>query len=307
MPKTSRIQISICTYQRPRMLKRCLSSIALINIPDNTEVFTAVIDNDPQQKAETITQTLASQFPFPLQCHLQTQRGIPFARNKALEVAKKNNADYIVFIDDDEWVEKDWLKNLFAYARTHREPAIIYGKVIYDLPPQTPRHLSLFYTPKQKATGEKLGTCATNNVLIPLNLVWQLDLKFDEKFSLTGGEDTQFFQDALAAGASIYSCQEAIVHETVPPSRATLRWLSQRKFRVGIGMVPQKKRKRSSAVLVPLTMFNIFTRLTTSAMCLLLGNKQKSAAYWLKACRSSGVICGLFGFNYEEYQTIHGE
>ncbi len=46
----------------------------------------------------------------------------------------KSGSDYLVFIDDDEWVEPDWLVNLYGYCKANGGNIIVSGKVISDLP-----------------------------------------------------------------------------------------------------------------------------------------------------------------------------
>jgi succinoglycan biosynthesis protein ExoM len=72
----------------------------------------------------------------------------------------------------------------------------------------------------------------TNNVLLDARLVRAdgLGLRFDERFGISGGEDTVFAHDIRQAGARIVWTNLAIVTETVTPDRATMRWLLSRAF-----------------------------------------------------------------------------
>ncbi|OLE01988.1 MAG: hypothetical protein AUI36_43645 [Cyanobacteria bacterium 13_1_40CM_2_61_4] len=56
---------------------------------------------------------------------------------------------------------------------------------------------------------------------------------FDERFNLTGGEDTHFFSQVRHAGHSMVWSRDAIVRESVPPGRAKLAWILRRGYQSG--------------------------------------------------------------------------
>jgi GT2 family glycosyltransferase len=292
------------------MLANCIRSLSKIKIPAETELYLLIVENDPERASESLIMELSQHHPYPIHYQCETQLGIPFARNRCLSFAQEHQANYLIFIDDDEEVrDPEWLVQLFRYTQTHSSPSIVYGKVIYEMPTGSPDYLSEFFSGKKnKPTGTLLGNCATNNVLIPMQLIYDLDLKFDVNNPLMGGEDTLFFTDATAKGAKIYSCQEAVIHEHVASSRANISWLSKRKYRVGIGMASRKKKPlNSSALLLLVTLTKILSRLLQCLILALILQRKESIKAWLKACRSAGIACGLLGFSYDEYKVIHGE
>jgi hypothetical protein len=60
-----------------------------------------------------------------------------------------------------------------------------------------------------------------------------LDCYFDESMALNGGDDEEFFTRVFTAGFQIVWADNAIVRESIPASRSTVRWLVRRSFRVG--------------------------------------------------------------------------
>ncbi|MCK5071251.1 MAG: glycosyltransferase [Desulfocapsa sp.] len=165
--KQNRINICICTYLRSESLLKCLHSLALIECPANTDVVITVIDNDELGSANKIVTSLIDRFPFALFYHIEPKRGIPCARNRALDEAHKLNCEYLAFIDDDEWVETDWLIRLYGFCRKHGGDVIVSGSVVSELPAATPEHIRGLFNKKEKLTGSQLSSCATNNVLVP--------------------------------------------------------------------------------------------------------------------------------------------
>ncbi len=73
------------------------------------------------------------------------------------------------------------------------------------------------------------GDARCGNVLMSRSLVRGVPA-FDPEFAKTGGEDSLYFARALKMGFRLVWCDEAIVSETVPASRMTVRWLLRRAF-----------------------------------------------------------------------------
>ena len=304
----SKINICICTYKRPKLLTNCLESLATIVVPSGTEVTVTVIDNDQTRSAELTVTKFIETFPFNIYYHCESKRGIPCARNRAVVETHQLGSDYLVFIDDDEWVEPLWLDILYTYCKNQGGDVVVSGSVISELPDGTPEHIRRFFNRKQKSTGTLLGQCATNNVLIPIHVTKSLGLRFDELNPLAGGEDIRFFYKAVQAGVAIKKCREALVHESIPENRTTLRWLSSRKFSGGITIAWREKQQGySNFSIVTSSIFKLAIDLFTAGIMLLLGKKHKRSRHWLRACRSLGILSGVFGLKVDSYKNIDGQ
>ncbi len=286
------------------MLRRALSSLAAVELPESVEVSVTVVDNDPAGSARPVVQGVEPTFPLPLTYAVESRRGIPFARNRCLDEAQGKGADYLIFIDDDEWVAGDWLQKLYGFAHDAGDRAVVCGSVISLMPASAPDYFSMFFSRKRRRTGERLPYCATNNVLIPMAEVRRLGLRFDENRPFAGGEDVLFFTEANLHGVAIFHCAEAVVYEDVPECRATIRWLSRRKYSVGITLARQKMRAGRSRGMV---LASALVQLLTASLVCLLGiafNRQRSRA-WLRACRSAGMACGALGLESQFYRSAN--
>lgn len=303
----SAINIAICTCQRAQLLRQCLDSIATILLPADTTVTVTIIDNDSGQSARPVVDALASSFPFVLHYVCEARRGIPCARNRAIEETHALRSDYLVFIDDDEWVRPDWLVQLYGYAQQLGGRVVVSGGVISELPASTPDYIRAAYGNRVYRTGEKLAACATNNVIIPIHVTRDLGLRFDESDPLAGGTDTIFFVEAVAQGVEIRRCAEALVHEAVPESRANLRWLSKRKYRAGITEAWRKQKKGRSKGRILVSAVALSGLETAGALFVTLaGNKKVATRLWLKACKYWGVANGVVGRKVDSYRSIDG-
>lgn len=301
----STINICICTCQRVQLLNQCLDSIAECRRPANTLVSVMVIDNDASQSALSLVTDLAATFPIPLRYIAEPRRGIPCARNRAINETHRLGSDYLVFIDDDEWVQTDWLESLYGYCCKVGGDVVVAGCVISELPDNVPPHIRAVYQKKKHTTGGQLSSCATNNVIIPMYVTRDLGLRFDESNPLAGGTDTIFFVEAVSRGVKIVRCAEALVHESVPLSRANLRWLSKRKYRAGITEAWRKRKKgRSKLRIVTSASILIGIELTKCGAVSLVGNKIARTRFWLKACKYAGVVAGTMGVTIDSYGDI---
>lgn len=299
------INIALCTCMRPTLLGKCLDSLARMVIPDDSQVFVTVIDNDVNQTAQCVVDSFKHGFPLSLKYVVEDRRGIPVARNKAIAESHDLNADYLVFIDDDEWVDESWLVKLLAYALSVGGKAVISGAVKSELPANTPAYMREIFRDKDRKTGAVLSSCATNNVLIPSYVTKEMGLRFDESRPLAGGTDTLFFCEAVSRGVSIYKCAEAFVSEDVPASRLSLRWLSKRKYRVGITLAWRKRRNGRAISGIVLSSFaQLVLNGLLAVVATLLFQKMIMVKAVMKASRAAGTLSGVFGVEVDSYQTI---
>ena len=124
------MEVAVCviTYRRPEGLKRLLESLnALTFQAQALDLRVVVVENDETGLAQRVCNDVRSTLRWPLEYHVEPQRGIPFARNKAVAVAKQT-ADFIAFIDDDEVPDAGWRINtldrhLFSATPIHESYA----------------------------------------------------------------------------------------------------------------------------------------------------------------------------------------
>ncbi|MEE2730019.1 MAG: glycosyltransferase [Pseudomonadota bacterium] len=299
------VAICICTLEREALLGECLDSLQGMDLPEGVKPQVVIIDNDARQTSRALVASRQSRFPVPLHYECEPRRGIPCARNRAIEVAHGLAADYIVFVDDDERVEPNWLAELYHYCMVKGGQAVIHGAVESALPPATPPHIRSLYNKKKRNTGDRLNACATNNVIVPIRLTREMGLRFDESNPLAGGTDTIFFATAAARGVEIYECTEALVKETIPESRTTLRWWMKRKYRAGVTDAWRKQQNgRSRLGIFVSAALQVIIEALKALVALMVAHKEARTRFWLKSCRAMGVCMGLFGVKVDSYSKV---
>lgn len=230
------IAICIATYKRPQLLQNCLNAIAKLVIPEHHRLLVLVVDNDHEQSAKNTIQNLNITNVHSLSYHVETSRGIASARNRLLKEAIDADANFIAFIDDDEFPKEDWLITLFNALSKHSAD-VATGPVIA----LTEEGVAVSTTEGKYRTGNIPRKVSTNNVLFKNKLITKDKLAFDLRLNFCGGEDFDFFEKSSMKGNQHVWADEAIVFETIVKERTTKKYLFYRHFTGGINNVVQYK------------------------------------------------------------------
>lgn len=231
-----KICITLCTRERPQMLARCLSSLpaAIANTKDS--VCLVVVENDVVPKSRDIV--LGFQAQMDIHYVLETKLGIPFARNRAVTEALARDVDWLIFIDDDEWVSEDWLKILREARDSYPNAEVLTGPVLRTYPAGAPDWLPIEAREREE-TGTSLSSAATNNTKVAAQVFREdgYGLRFEERMRFTGGSDTEIFLRLTQAGGQVVWVDKALVYEEYPDNRSTLSWHIARNVRRASGGV----------------------------------------------------------------------
>ncbi|MDQ1513899.1 MAG: succinoglycan biosynthesis protein ExoM [Microbacteriaceae bacterium] len=225
---TVKVVVAALTFRRPDDLAALLPTLAEQAERSTDDVSVLIVDNDPDAGARGQVEAFGRGVRY---LHAATP-GIAAARNAALDAA--DEADLLVFIDDDERPVANWLALLLATWRASR-PAAVVGPVVseYAVQPDSWVLAGRFFDRRRLTTGTTTSIAATNNLLLDLSAVRRAGLRFDERFGLTGGSDTLFTRALHASGGRLVWCDEAVVTDVVPPNRVTREWVLQRAYRSG--------------------------------------------------------------------------
>lgn len=224
----SLVTVGIITYKRPTLLMSLLSSLQSQQQEFGFDIV--IVDNDPDKSASSAVQQSGCRIRYVS----EPTPGIVAARNAVLD-SLAHYSEWVIFVDDDETVDSGWFQALRDAALEHRADVVL-GPVVSVFAADCPNWIKRggFIQRPNRSTGTVLKSAATNNVLISLTAIRSLDdPHFSEEFSLTGGSDAELFWRLRRAGARLVWCNEATVRETVPQSRANLRWIFRRTIRLG--------------------------------------------------------------------------
>lgn len=263
-----------------------------------------VVDNDSAESSAEVVK--AARVPYPIEWAVEAEPGIPFARERSVQLAWDDDA--LIFVDDDEIAPPGWLDTLLTAWRTSGAD-VVTGPVRGLLPPDAPewaRHSDVYDSTGKHRTGDELDKAYTNNTLVAQRVYHTVSPGFHPAFRFTGSSDLHFFLQVHQAGFRIVWCEEAVIEEEVPLSRTSVRWLIRRAFRSGSGDTISRRLIRPGAGSFLYAALLAAARVGSGIGYLLGGIVLARKRYLLKGVRRvfSGVgsFAGLVGVNYDEYK-----
>ncbi|MBY4895368.1 glycosyltransferase family 2 protein [Rhodobacteraceae bacterium N5(2021)] len=307
------ICITLCTRGRPQMLARCLSSLCPAIARMSEPVFVVVVENDTEVQSRDIVMS----FTDRLDIHYaqEVEPGIPFARNRAIETALSIGFDWLIFIDDDEWVAEDWLTTFTAARNTYPDAEVLTGPVLRDYPANAPGWLP-HSGRAGHATGTRLPAAATNNTMVAARLFRPdgLAMRLNEQMRYTGGSDTEFFLRFSRKGGQVIWVEEARVFEEYPDNRSTLSWHIQRNIRRASGgvMIERMHGQSKLRYVVPRVgqcLYLGLGRIVQGTGQMLFGRRRgrdQMTKGLLSLASAWGYLRGLFNLQSNPYQRIDG-
>ena len=120
------ISIIICCYNSEYRIKSTLEHLACQNIGFlGCELI--LVDNNCQDNTVKIALSVWEDCnnPFTLRIEEQKEPGLSHARRKGIYTAK---GEIIIFCDDDNWLEKDYIKNAFEIMKSNSKIGVLSGQ-----------------------------------------------------------------------------------------------------------------------------------------------------------------------------------
>jgi len=299
--------ICIPTYKRPNYLKKNLSSILNQSIDRKFEII--VVDNDVNRSGELSVNQMKNP-KIPIEYYVEINRGISSVRNRCIQLCKDKQANYLIFIDDDEIADSNWLKNLF-YTEKKYNAQIVVGPVLclYEQKPSQPIK-DVFFNRLRAKTGSVMKHGATGNILINMKIFKEFDNQpFHNFFNLIGGGDTHFLNKTISRGIELIWADNAIAYEFISKERSSLKNCLIRSFYRGTSAFHLFKFQNG--------LFKSFIKSLINALILMLDvirllvfiiiiNRTKMLKIIKKILRGFGFILAIFNYSNKEYSTTFG-
>ncbi|MBM7069111.1 glycosyltransferase family 2 protein [Actibacterium sp. 188UL27-1] len=224
------VTVGICTFRRSSLFAT-LKSVAEQSLPPNVRVKIVVADNDESAKlAESLAQ-FASENDLDLTYVHAPARNISIARNACLSAARDT---ILLFIDDDELAEPDWIRQHLAAFQAKAVP-VIFGPAHAVYPSDAPDWMrsNSFHSNIPNRNGDVVETGFSSNVLLDMTDDRVGEERFSPTFGRTGGEDVDFFFRLHRKGVVMDICHDAAVTEPVERRRMSFQWLLRRRHTTG--------------------------------------------------------------------------
>jgi|HubBroStandDraft_5_1064220.scaffolds.fasta_scaffold39602_2 glycosyltransferase involved in cell wall biosynthesis len=302
-----RVILCVPTFRRPDGLRKLLTHVACLNYGGEFEVI--VVDNDADaQEGTAVVSEMRQTFRFPLSCVVEPRRGHTYAYNRAFALACRaaSSSDYVAVLDDDEYPDPNWLREMIEAALRYGVD-IVGGPVspVFDQPDHWLAKSGLF-APVRFATGRVPMIYGAGNMLIRRTVLEQyLDEPFLNDFAFTGGSDFDFFWRCRIDGRSFAWADTAEVFETTPPARTTVGYLLCRKFRNGTEATRLERKFLNSVTSTARRWYTGLGLLGIGILSLPLAALRGRRAMMdslIRAARGAGRIAAEFDLHYEQYR-----
>ena len=313
----SLLTVCVCTRGRPAMLSRCLEALSRQEpVSDEFKIETVVIENETSPKIQHIVEKY-SNHKTVIDFHYvhEPSIGISSARNRAIGESLMLGAEWIAFIDDDEYPTENWLSELVS--RISNGGGDVYvGPVVRDLDEVAPDWLHV--RPPKHAEGTVLGTCATGNVVFHRRLVAPdgLALRFNDAFGLSGGEDSDFFGRAARQGAMIHWSWKPVVHEMFHKNRLTMRHHIAGVFQTSNSNFWRHRLNEGFGRAFSRTIFSAISKLFMGLIVVIFLSPfymfhpliRRTVFKFLKRIAAGlGIAAGIASYRHQRYAEVDGE
>jgi len=234
--------VALCTHNHVDRLRWTLSDLPQIRSPKAAWEF-LVIDNGSRDA----TPELLAQHSWPLGWEVRVVReenlGLSNARNRAIAEAR---GEYIIFMDDDETADPDWLCAFERLIETVQPDA--FGgriKVLFeeDIRPAWLSDELLGFLGELNRADSINPLVEPNTSFYGGNFGFRRSLcdtvgAFDSMLGRkgsdnTGGEEVDFYRRLLAAGFKVWWTPEAVIHHRIQAMKLNRGYFRDLHFRQG--------------------------------------------------------------------------
>jgi len=237
------ISIIICTYNRDKYLSETLARLAANAYDGAWELL--LIDNNCTDTTPAICSAFAAANPeLPFRYMVETNQGLSHARNRGIREAK---GEWLVFLDDDAFVGKDYLARLQQYIEALPDMSAFGGKIYpFFESGVAPKWLCRWNRSWLSAIDKGNTVCRFEGKEYPIgaNMGFSRAMAdacglFDTTLgrsgkNLIGGEEKDYFNRIKAQKGIIYYLPEIPVDHCIPPSRTTEEYIAR--LGDGVGM-----------------------------------------------------------------------
>lgn len=294
------------------MLQRCIGALAQQGDEARFRWRLVVVDNNEHATGE-LAKWISQVFPRPHVVAREPRPGIPYARNRGIEAALEMEADFILFLDDDEIAPPGWMRAMFECVQASGADVVQGGVTQTACPIQLASPAPIVKAAATRAA-ETAATCNTIMRAWPAKPPYSL--RFDENMRFTGGSDLEYFMRAHQCGARVVRAKGVDVLEQRVPERETLRYRMMRSFSSGNNYHARVAKNCRALTATRRIVFRALNRVLTGAVTLAVAplaaliSTKRGRKLLDKACSNLsfavGCVSPAFGWRHEPYRHVVG-
>lgn len=240
--------IIICTYNGAGRIGRVLDNVLKQDDFQDLVDSVLVIDNASNDNTSNIVNSL-SQKNNRIRCLTEIKPGLSNARACGV---RNCNSEWIIFLDDDNYIEQDWIKGANSYIANHPDVGAFNGNVIpifnreltsdeqvrldivyLGLACTSSSEKLLYHDPKKWLPFGAGLVIRTEPLKKLLNNGW-LKSEGRKHNSIISGEDTEMVLHIVLSGYSTGFCNDIILRHDVGVKRLEMDYLKKLYYSFGV-------------------------------------------------------------------------
>lgn len=229
--KEKMFTIVVCTYNSEKIIKKCLDALtSLEGLSENIDKIIVVDNNSTDLTSKIIHEYCEENSLF--QYVFESRQGLSYAREHALDA----NTDWIIYVDDDNILDKNWIIELKKTVEENKRLGVVNGAVI-AVPAETLnkeqqaimnamyRNLACTHCaePKKDDSPNTIpmgaGMCVRREALNKIESEGWLNLTGRTGKKLSSGEDTELCERIFKQGYGYESNFRMKLYHVIPTSR----------------------------------------------------------------------------------------
>ena len=232
------LTVALCTYQRAAVLGEALESLCVQEIGDPSCVEVLVVDNGSTDGTSELALGYTDRVPFRLRVVVEPQKGLSYARNRAIREAE---GDIVAYLDDDAVAEPGWAAGHLEAYDSDPDVCGVMGRIYprwgAPRPAWLDPMLEVYLTiadfgdepfvlrfPEHSPIGANMSF--TRQALVDAGM-------FNPEFGVGGPKQIPYEENEVAhrmyqRGAKMVCWPSAAVWHGVPAARMTVRWFWRR-------------------------------------------------------------------------------
>ncbi len=252
----STVTIIVCTYNRAQSLARTLLALLAQEGIAAYHPELVVIDNNSSDDTRAVVERIACEAAWPVRYVFEPRQGLCYARNRAIS---ESRGELLLFTDDDVRPEPAWASALAHAFAEHRADGVC-GPVrpIWEVePPTWARQFGGGVLAIVDYGEQPFQIRDIKHLFVGANMAFRREIfaslgafRVDLGPNVTmplRGDDTEFFERALAAGRTLVYEPRAAVHHHVLRGRLTRRYFRQWHYWSGYSTALYHTPERDSA------------------------------------------------------------